>query len=193
MNPRQSDRGSRGIGPPVQRGGDLGIRERLNRSPRITTVVTALVIVFALTTIIWQIFVANRPTKMSNKRFYSDDDGKTWFADDMKKIAPFDHNGKTAYVAYVWTCDGGKTGFVSHLERYTPEAKQKIKEFHDMSIPPTAMPPFIDMDGIEIKKPGTGDDPANWVLANGPQSMNFYNIKCPDGTQNNLQAMPPPP
>src|SRR5689334_11283784 len=51
------------------------------------------------------------------KAWFTTDDGKTWFADDDNRLFPFDKDGKKAYRCYVWTCDGGKTKFVSHLER----------------------------------------------------------------------------
>ncbi len=39
---------------------------------------------------------------------YSDDDGKTWFADSVYRVAPFDHNGKTAVAAQIYTYEDGR-------------------------------------------------------------------------------------
>src|SRR5439155_23406719 len=47
---------------------------------------------------------------------FSDDDGKTYFADDVYKAYPFDHNGKQAYRAYVYRAGSG-TPFVGYLGR----------------------------------------------------------------------------
>ena len=65
---------------------------------------------------------------MLSQVFFTDDDGKTWFPDDAKRVPPFDRNGKPAVRAHVYKC-GGKT-FVNHMERYTPEAKKKVEAIY---------------------------------------------------------------
>jgi hypothetical protein len=96
----------------------------------------------------------------SGKAFFTVDDGKTWFPDSRDKLPPFDHGGKPAYLVYVWTCDGGKTTFASHLLRYTPELHQKLLESqHNGGRNP---PDSVERDeGTEVKLPGTGD--TGWV------------------------------
>jgi hypothetical protein len=97
--------------------------------------------------------------------WYSDDDGKTWFAGDQHKvIPPFDHNGKTAYRAYLFSSNGGKDAFVGYLERYTPEGAKMLA---DLRSPKPNQPPMpgilaaIQTRGLEVKKPGE----AIWVNA----------------------------
>ena len=70
----------------------------------------------------------NEVTRTLTQSWYTDDDGKTWYADDKSLSPPIDHNGKTAVRAYVFSCDGGKHEFVGYLERYTPDARQAIEQ-----------------------------------------------------------------
>ena len=59
-------------------------------------------------------------------RYFSTDDGKTWFADEATKLAPFRKDGKDAVRAYVFKCADGKK-FIAFLERLTPEGKKKVE------------------------------------------------------------------
>lgn len=59
------------------------------------------VIFLAIAAIIWQGFGDRRRLVINTTMFYSDDDGKTWFVDDMTRIPPFDHNGKQSTLAKV--------------------------------------------------------------------------------------------
>ncbi len=61
--------------------------------------------------------------------FYSDDDGQTWYTDSIYKFPPFDHNGRTASRAYVYS--SGKTMFVGFLQRYTPQALAALRKADD--------------------------------------------------------------
>jgi hypothetical protein len=94
----------------------VGIRESLNQNPGITTGVTAGIIIIALGFIIWQSTRSDRPS-LPTKMYYTDDDGATKFSDDITKVPPFDHKGKPAVRARVFTCDGGKNQFVADLDR----------------------------------------------------------------------------
>lgn len=169
----------------------MGIRETLNQNPGITTGATAVVILLALGFIIYQ-FVGGSGNTVQSKAFYTVDDGKTWFSDDITKLAPFDHDGQTAYRCYVFTCDGGSTKFVSHLERYTDEAKKRIEEMRagaDKGGPPNPMMfEGIMMNGVEVKDPGQGQ----WVRQSDFQrAQQIMSPVCPDGSRNNLEAVFP--
>src|SRR5215469_441335 len=69
------------------------------------------------------------PQKKANlaQAYYTDDDGATWFADSAYKVAPFDHNGKTAVIAEVYSYDGGGKKFCAYVAKYTPDAKKKLE------------------------------------------------------------------
>ena len=155
----------------------MGIRETLNENPRLTTGITAGIIILTLIWILWSVFGGggNTPTAGGvGKVFFTDDDGKSWFPDDATKIPPFDHNGKQAVRAHVYKCDG-KT-FVNHMERYTADAKKKLEALQKKGGPiadPTLME-SVQMSGLEYKSPGQG----NWVRMTDPKVGEILKPKC---------------
>jgi hypothetical protein len=159
----------------------VGLRETLNENPKIVTGATAGLIVIVLGWIIISSFGGNSPgsggTAGAAKAYFSDDDGKSYFADDAKKIPPFDHNGKQAVKANVYRC-GGKE-FVNHLERYTPEAKKKaeaaVADARAMK-DPTIMS-SIQQEGLEVKRPGE----AKWVKLADAKSQTVVQPQGPGG------------
>jgi hypothetical protein len=110
-----------------------------------------------------------------NKIYFTDDDGKTWFADDRSKLPPFDHAGKPAVVAHVYKC-GDKT-FVAFLERLTAEAKAGAKNSGTQG----------GSETIEIKKPLTAGP---WVKVNDPRAMGVQIVRCADGTTSPIEIFP---
>lgn len=116
--------------------------------------------------------------------WFTVDDGQTWFADDAKLLPPFQHNGKTAYRCSVWTVDGGKTKFVSHLERLRPEAKQKAESMKNDPIGAAT-----ELAKIEVKLPLTGDK--GWVDISSPNAPAIMRPKVPAGKGDDLQRVPP--
>ena len=167
----------------------MGIRETLNKNPGLTTGVTAGIILLALVFIIWQVSGGGGPS-ISTQAWYTIDDGKTWFADDANKIPPFQHEGKTAYRVYVYKCADGKE-FVSHLERYTPEAQKVLTEAQKKGA--EADPSILEMvymNGVEVKDPGTGDK--GWVKqANYAVASKITEPRCASGNQEGLEAVAP--
>jgi hypothetical protein len=169
----------------------VGIRETLNKNPGITTGATAAIILIALIVIFMQLR-GDSGMSGDNLAWYSTDDGKTWFSDDASKLPPFDKDGKKAYKVYVYKCADGKE-FVSHLERYTPEAKVALEKAQKEG--PNADPAILEtvlMTGLEAKKPGTEDKPSSWIKQ---QNFNVFSQitqpKCPDGKTEGLEAVPP--
>src|SRR4029453_5141280 len=108
--------------------------------------------------------------------FFSVDDGKSWFRDENTKLRPFMKDGKPAYRVYVWTCDGGKTKFVSNLERYTDEAKTAIEQAKSGrgQVDPGALRTIMT-NGVEVKRPGA---PA-WVSRSTPEGTKIAAPRCP--------------
>jgi hypothetical protein len=172
----------------------VGIRETLNQNPGITTGVTAGIIVLALAVIIWQSF--DRGPRIPNQAFFTVDDGQTWFADDINRVPPFQHNGQEAVRAHVFTCDGGRTKFVAYLEKYSDQAKARLERMRTQAqqqqdgMMDPAMYEDVMMTGTMVRKPG---DPAgrwvpqmNWDLAG-----RITEIRCPDGTTQNIQPVMP--
>src|SRR5437867_4517813 len=110
------------------------------------------------------------------RAYYSDDDGKNYFADDFDRIFPFDHNGKFAYRATVCQCGGGKP-FVMYLLRYTESAKTQLTALSGKSNDPEAAATiaYLHANGTEMKKPGD----AKWVSQNSPGAGDALAFKCP--------------
>jgi hypothetical protein len=173
----------------------VGIREKLNENPAITTGATIGIIVIALIFIGYQMFSGGNSAQIQTTAFFTTDDSSpaaalaAMFEDDIKKVPPFSKDGKDAYRAYVFTCDGGKNKWVAYLQRYTKEAKAKLEAAQNKpeNADPGAME-AIYMTGVEVKKPGTG----TWVKQDDfPKSSTVTDIKCPDGTLENIEAVMP--
>jgi hypothetical protein len=97
-----------------------------------------------------------------NNAFYTTDDGKTWFVADASHIPPFDHDGKVAVEAKIFTCDGGKTLFCGYMEKFDPEVKKlfDIAEKNPGNKVAILNAKVAAMSrGPELKKPGAID----WV------------------------------
>jgi hypothetical protein len=153
----------------------MGIREAVNGRPGITAAVVVAVIAVALGFALKHLLAGQErvQTLQAPKAWYTVDDGRSWFAGPGNKVCPFDHEGKTAYRCYVWSCDGGKTKFVSHLERLEPSMRHKYGP--QAEVEPWKMPP----GGEQVKLPGTGD--SGWVGEESPQAAQIIVPRCPDG------------
>jgi hypothetical protein len=166
----------------------VGIRETLNKNPAITTGATAAIILIAIGVIIYQITGGGTPG-IATEAYYTIDDGKTWFEDDINKIPPFDKDGKKAYKVYVYKCPGSDP-FVSHLERYTDAGKKAMEAALKSNDPnnPVIMED-VQMTGIEVKDPGTGEK--GWVRQASPAAQKIMELKCPDGKTEGIEPVVP--
>ena len=130
----------------------MGIRETLNKRPRVAAAMTAGLLGVAAAVFIW----ANKgvPERVT-RAYYSDDDGKTFFDDGVDKIYPFDHDGKQAFRAYVYQCGKDKP-FVHYLGRYTDKAKARMAELMNKTNDPEAAGELARLrnTAIEVKRPG---------------------------------------
>jgi len=165
--------------------GNVGVRETTNQYPVTTTVVISVLMLGAIGVGVWQFAGGSNAggiTAGDKLLFFSDDDGKTWFTDERTKLAPFDHNGKKAYQAMVYTCDGGKTKFVAYLMRYTPELKAKLEQRRaNPQSPQMGAFDMAMMTGVEIKASGTGDDPKNCIKQSDRAANKLRNVGCKNG------------
>jgi hypothetical protein len=154
---------------------NVGLREKMNENPKIATGATIGIVGIALILIVWQLMGLHNPTgAITNSKYFTTDDGKSYFKDSDDKIAPFDKDGKTAYEAYVVSCDGGKTPYVAALLKYTENYK---KVFNG-----TVGGGSISGTGILYRTPLTPDDPKNWYPRENPKGALLANPTCPDGT-----------
>jgi hypothetical protein len=156
----------------------VGLREKLNQNPKAAAGGIAAILVVAFGAVGWYLFGGENPQGAGRRVFYSVDDGKTWFADaDVpEKIPPFKHEGKDAYRALVWTCDGGKTKFVSALQRFIPPAKAKLEELKNKKDDPIFVR-IIEGEGVEYKRPGA----EGWIAHKEPAAARLYAPLCAQG------------
>jgi hypothetical protein len=124
------------------------------------------------------------------QRYYTVDDGKTWFADSYNKIPPYEKDGKTAVLAKVFKdLDNGGALFVGYLTRHTPEAKRMLEERQQKGATADLGPIELAAGGIEYKKPLTGD--TGWMRSGDPRiSQMIGDLKSPKGSQNIEEAFP---
>jgi hypothetical protein len=148
----------------------MGLRQWLDRNPRIAVASFGGVVAIAVGLIVVQVMGSRQkfPTKLPSA-YYSTDDGKTFFELGSENLAPFDYKGQPAVRAYVFDCGGTK--FVGYLERYKPEARAKLLAGKDVT-------PQVQISGRELKKPGE----TKWISSGDFASVaKVANVKCPDG------------
>jgi hypothetical protein len=167
----------------------MRVRESLNRHSGRAAAVTVAVVAGALLFRYLTAGAGPGANGPSNRAFFSNDDGKTWFVDDVHKLPPFQKDGKDAYRAFVYQCADGKK-FVAYLQRYTQGAKQKLGRGGPAAVQgPGALPGadgggggFGDAAGVEVKKPGA----ESWVSQADPRAVEVMTLKCPGGSSPTL-------
>ncbi len=155
----------------------MGIREKLNRHPAVAVVSAVLISGVAVAAML----ISNRDLSQVrvSSAYYSVDDGKTFFADDVDRIYPFDHQGKQAFRVYVYQCDG-RSPEVSYLARYEESTRVKMEKLKGNSSPDAvAELNSLIGTGIEVKKPGG----AKWVPMFGGEGQSItMHPTCSDGS-----------
>jgi len=158
------------------------VREYFNTHPLMSIGAAIAVPVMVLSLLWYGESRRNAVTRSLTEAWYTDDDGKTWYADEKSLEPPIDHDGKTAVRAFVFTCDEGKHEFVAFLERYTPEAKQALDQARERMVSEKQPPPInlfesITRMGMEVKKPGDSE----WVNVSNPKAVAIRKLDCPEG------------
>ncbi len=109
--------------------------------------------------------------------FYSDDDGKSYFAEALAKPSPFDHGGKLAYRAYVYRCSDSSITFVGYLARQAPDEKPQGAMGSTADAVKAGAAQGKSAGLTEVKKPGD----SKWVAINGADGTTIINVTCSDG------------
>ena len=106
------------------------------------------------------------PEKVGALRYFTDDDGETFFTSETKDQPPIDHNGKPAVCAFLYSCDGGTTKQVAYLFKFDPNAPAP-------AIP--AGPP-----NAVVKRKGDTEwvPQADWMT----KGVDFFPRHCPDAS-----------
>lgn len=156
----------------------MSFRDDINQKPGIFIGVSAAIVVLA---IIWLVYSlrGSKPVAgvITTKAFFSDDDGKSFYVDDISNIPPYEHSGKKAYRARVYEVKGSGQRFVGYLESYDDKAKKQIEEAIKKGIDPATAMQGID---ILVKKPG----PGKWVKVGSmvsPEMVHAVTVTSPDG------------
>jgi hypothetical protein len=155
----------------------MGLRETLNKNPLYAGVGVLLLCGVAIAV---AVINSRDVTQMqASFAYYSSDDGKTFFADDINRIYPFDHGGRPAFRAYVYQC-GDAEPYVSYLERYNDTVRSRIEQLA-AEASPAAQGELADLksDGVEVKKPGATE----WTpLFSREGQLITMHPPCPDGS-----------
>lgn len=146
----------------------MGIREQLNQNSKLAIAI-AVTAVLVLGYLVFSSSGARPSIDGQAKAWFTTDDGKTYFADDLSKQPPFQKDGRTAYGCYVWSSDGGKTTWVSHLYRHTGGANEAGQR--------RSLANEFAGSNMEVKRPG---DTA-WVKATDPRGIEIQRPKAPGG------------
>ena len=165
---------------------NMGIRERLNNHKGATAGAIAAIVLVVLGVSVWQLN-GNSSGASGARRgelYYTTDDGATTFTAPANLLPPFDHGGKPAVRAVMFSADGGKTKFVGYLERYTAAAKQQM-EAADRAAKEAAKPggkmvmsaPSRNLAVMEVKKPGD----QTWVDKSSAAGSQMTKVTGPGG------------
>ncbi len=120
------------------------------------------------------------------KAFFSTDDGKTWFTDEMTKPFPFDHHGAPAYRVQVFRCGNGPP-FAGFLECLPSELIARVNSAGSSWQAHYAVLLSVS-DEILVKRPGDSD----WTKPG--QKKEYKRITkpvCPDGTKQEVTPVNP--
>jgi hypothetical protein len=110
----------------------MSLRETINKNPGLSTAVLLGMAAAAIALIVWQLRGGNDGATLGRMAYYTDDDGKTFFTDDVHRIAPFTrpNSSRESVRAHVYRCTTTSKPFVGWMEKYTPEAQQEINRFN---------------------------------------------------------------
>jgi hypothetical protein len=163
----------------------MSVREAINTSKAAS--ITVAVVIFLLAAAVAIMALKPQANVVITNAYYTDDDGQTYFSDSIYQVPPFDHNGKTAVRAMVFTYDNGSKEYVAFEMRYTDEWKKKLDAVCAQVVkdgkPLSSVPDFnsveLSQDGWEVKAPGPNH---SWVPRNGPKASDVLNQPSPDGS-----------
>jgi hypothetical protein len=166
----------------------MGVREKLNSSRTMGFVVAGVLLAMAAGQIAF--FFRPQHHQSATGAFYTDDDGQTYFADNVYKFPPWDHDGKQANMAMVYSSASGN--FVAYQVRYTPAAQKELQDLYAKA--QSGERPLADVNrlmtseqigiaGKDVKMRGTD----KWLpMTRMPRPVP---VKAPDGSDT-MMVMP---
>ena len=164
-----------GTGDPMS-----GVVQYMRGNTRVGAAVGAALLVVGMIAIWMQTSGGSRVVS-PGQAFYTTDEGATLFTDSANHLPPFDHDGKEAVRAAVFSCDSGQHRWVQYLLKYSPEALSSAAQMK------AAGAQYISLGLVDalVKRPG---DKA-WVRAS--ESSSVMTPRCPDGQPGPPLAVPP--
>jgi hypothetical protein len=162
------------------------LRKLINGNPAVAG--GAVVAVVALAG--WFVWsqMGDSSAKIGKSAYYTTDDGKTWFVDDVLKVPPFDKDGKPACGIILGKCTSEKNPDPEpkplYLYRYTAKGKAAMETYvaAKEAGSPNLRDAYMAVQGLgamakEVKRPGDKD----WVT--GPATMGIARAMptCPPG------------
>ena len=155
-------------------------RESLNRH-WITGTIVALVVIGGSIAVLaaWHKSQRTPPAAPLQQVFFTTDDGQTWFADDAKKVYPFDRDGKQAYRAYVFKCGPNGKPFTAYVEQLGESARTKVGEMAAAAAtqPSNDQLELVIQAGRQVRRPGETE----WVDAQSEAGDAITTPTCPEG------------
>jgi hypothetical protein len=156
----------------------MSVREKINSNKVMGFLVGAILLVVATVQAAYFLW-PSKPHQSATGTFYTDDDGQTYFMDSIYKFPPWDHNGKQANMAMVYSSDSGN--FVAYQVRFMPAAQKQLQDLYAKALRgecPLAdvnrlmTTPQIGVGGKQMKVRGSD----KWV------PFNRVTVKAPDGS-----------
>jgi len=157
----------------------VGWREKLNQHSGLATIAAITGLIAAL--LVMRYFLRTPKAELA-QAYFTNDDAESYFTAAYNRFPPFEHNGREAVRAYLFTCNGGESRFVGYMQKYTPEAKRALEQAEtdqDDDRTFTDVLEELPPDQILVKKPGE----ARWIPRGTPQAKRVREVQCPDGSR----------
>jgi len=132
----------------------MGTREKFNENKKVGLGVAAAILIIAVGIFSFQLRGGDNGMPPAPKNaFYTDDNGKTFFKDDVNNVSPFTHNGKQAYRVDVFKGSDGQQ-FVGLIYRHTDPGRKEMEQYISKRVkdPDGLTRLSIERRGMEVKK-----------------------------------------
>ena len=174
-------------------GGGGGLRSGVNQKSALVGLVAVLILVGSLFAIMWQLGGSRRGGNAPRNVFFMDVSNGELFPAPVNSIPPIDApsgpgNGVKAYVYTCGSCSKSEW-FIAYVQKYTPEAREKLIELNrrmeQAASDPESAYMFEDQADIENEMLIAKADAQQWISGNSEQGAELIRSeiinKCPEG------------